>query len=69
MDMKTVLGSIVTGTVAVIFIGSLLAPQIATYIGADGALADYAGILGAVIVISVVTVLMLFVRLITTGRD
>lgn len=37
MDMKTVLGAIVTGTVAVIFIGSLLAPQIATYIGSDGA--------------------------------
>ncbi len=69
MDMKTVLGAIVTGTVAVIFIGSLLAPQVATYTGNGGALADYSGILGAVIVISVVAVLMLFVRLITTGRD
>lgn len=69
MDMKTVLGAIVTGTVAVIFIGSLLAPQIAEYVGDGGALAEYSGILGAVIVISVVAVLMLFVRLITTGRD
>lgn len=69
MDMKTVLGAIVTGTVAVIFIGSLLAPQIAEYTGTNGALAEYTGILGAVIVISVVAVLMLFVRLITTGRD
>lgn len=69
MDMKTVLGSIVTGTVAVIFIGSLLAPQVATYIASDGSLHEYSGILGALIVISVVTVLMLFVRLITSGRD
>ena len=69
MKMETILGAIVTGTVAIIFIGSILAPQITQYTGADGALADYAGILGAVVVIAVVVVLMLFVRLITSGRD
>ena len=58
-----------TGTVAVIFIGSILAPQITQYTGTDGALAEYKGILGAVVVIAVVVVLMLFVRLITSGRD
>lgn len=69
MSMELILGAIVTGTVAVIFIGSILAPQIATYTASDAALADYAGILGAVVVIAVVVVLMLFVRLITNGRD
>lgn len=69
MKMETILGSIVTGTVAVIFIGSILAPQIGQYTGTDGALAEYKGILGAVVVIAVVVVLMLFVRLITSGRD
>lgn len=69
MKMETILGAIVTGTVAVIFIGSILAPQITQYTGTDGALAEYKGILGAVVVIAVVVVLMLFVRLITSGRD
>ena len=69
MKMETILGAIVTGTVAVIFIGSILAPQISQYTGTDGALAEYKGILGAVVVIAVVVVLMLFVRLITSGRD
>ena len=69
MKMETILGAIVTGTVAVIFIGSILAPQISQYTGTDGALAEYKGILGAIIVIAVVVVLMLFVRLITSGRD
>lgn len=69
MKMETILGAIVTGTVAIIFIGSILAPQITTYTGTDGALAEYSGILGAVVVIAVVVVLMLFVRLITSGRD
>lgn len=69
MKMETILGAIVTGTVAVIFIGSILAPQITQYTGTDGALAEYKGILGAIVVIAVVVVLMLFVRLITSGRD
>lgn len=69
MKMETILGVIVTGTVAIIFIGSILAPQITQYTGTDGALAEYSGILGAVVVIAVVVVLMLFVRLITSGRD
>lgn len=69
MKMETILGVIVTGTVAIIFIGSILAPQISQYTGTDGALAEYSGILGAVVVIAVVVVLMLFVRLITSGRD
>lgn len=69
MKMETILGAIVTGTVAIIFIGSILAPQITQYTGTGGALADYSGILGAVVVIAVVVVLMLFVRLITSGRD
>lgn len=69
MKMESILTAIIGGTLSVIFIGSILAPQIAEYTGTGGALADYKGILGAVVVISVVVVLMLFVRLITNGRD
>lgn len=69
MNMETILGAIIAGTVAVIFIGSILAPQISEYTATGGALAEYKGILGAVVVIAVVVVLMLFVRLITNGRD
>lgn len=69
MKMESILTAIIGGTLSVIFIGSILAPQIAEYTGTGGALADYKGILGAVVVIAVVVVLMLFVRLITNGRD
>lgn len=65
MKMETIVGAIVAATVAVILVGSVLAPQVAEYTAESGALADYAGLLGAVIVISIVAVLMIAVRLIT----
>ena len=69
MNMNKILSSIVVATVSVIFIGSVLAPQISEYTGTDGALHEWAGLLGAVVVITIVAVLMISVRLITSGRD
>lgn len=68
MKMGTLVAAIVSATVSIILIGTVLAPQVATFTGQGGALADYSGILSAVVVISIVAVLMLGVRLITT-RD
>lgn len=65
MKMNVILGSIITATVGVIFVGSVLAPQIATYTAESGSLNEYAGLLGAVLVIAVVAILMVCVRLIT----
>ena len=69
MNMNRILSAIIVATVSVIFVGSILAPQVAEYTGTNGALAEYSGLLGALVVIAVVVVLMLFVRLITSGRD
>lgn len=69
MNMNKILSSIVVATVSVIFIGSVLAPQITQYTGTNGALAEWSGLLGAVVVITIVAVLMISVRLITGGRD
>lgn len=69
MNMNKILSSIVVATVSVIFIGSVLAPQISTYTAESGALHEWAGLLGAVVVITIVAVLMISVRLITGGRD
>lgn len=65
MKMNVILGSIITATVGVIFVGSVLAPQIAQYTAESGSLNEYAGLLGAVLVIAVVAILMVCVRLIT----
>lgn len=69
MKMSGILSAIIAATVSVIVIGSVLAPQIAEYAGAEGALHEYSGLLGAVVVISIVAVLMIAVRLISSGRD
>ena len=46
-------------------LASVLAPTIAQYTGDSGALADYAAILGAVMLMAIVGILMVAVRLIT----
>lgn len=51
---------------SVIVIATILAPTIADYTGTGGALADYAGLLGAVIVMVIVGVLMVAVKLISS---
>lgn len=67
-EMNKILSAIIAATVSVIVIGTVLAPQIAEYTADSGSLAEYSGLLGAVVVISIVAVLMIAVRLIST-RD
>ena len=69
MNMNRILSAIIIATVSVIFVGSILAPQVAEYTGTNGALAEYAGLLSALVVIVIVAILMIGVRLITTGKD
>ena len=65
-NMGTIVGAIIAITVSVIVLASVLAPTIAEYTGADGALADYKAILGAVMLMAIVGILMVAVRLITS---
>ena len=69
MNMNRILSAIIVATVSVIFVGSVLAPQVAEYTGTNGALAEYSGLLGALVVIVIVAILMIGVRLITSGKD
>lgn len=65
MDMGKIVGAIISITVSVIVIGSVLAPQIATFTGSGAALEDYAALLGAVTIMAIVAVMMIAVRLIS----
>lgn len=69
MEMKKIIGSIVTISVSVILIGTMLAPQIAEYTATGKSLASYSGILSAVVIVSVVSVMMVAVRLISAGKQ
>lgn len=51
---------------SVIVIATILAPTIADYTGTGGALAEYSGLLGAIIVMSILGVLMISVKLISS---
>ena len=65
-DLTKIVGAVIAIAVSVIVIATILAPTIADYTGDSGALADYAGLLGAIIVLSIVAVLMVAVKLIST---
>lgn len=65
-DMTKIVGAVIAISVSVIVIATILAPTIADYTGTDGALADYKGLLGAVIVMVIVGVLMVAVKLISS---
>ena len=67
--MTRIVSGVISATVAVIVISAVLAPTITDATGAEGALKEYAGLLGAVLVLSIVAILMIAVRLITGGRD
>lgn len=64
-DMTKIVGAVIAISVSIIVIATVLAPTIADYTGSSGALADYAGLLGAVIVMAIVGVLMVAVKLIS----
>lgn len=69
MDMTRIVGAVIAITVSVIVIASVLAPQITEYTATGAALADYSGLLGAVLVMCIVGVLMVAVRLISAGKN
>ncbi|MDY0413171.1 hypothetical protein [Methanothrix soehngenii] len=68
-DMGKIVGAVIAIAVSVIVIATVLAPTIADYTITGGALEDYAGLLGAVVIMSIVGVLMVAVRLIGSGRN
>lgn len=68
-DMDKIVGAVIAIAVSVIVIATVLAPTIADYTGTGGALEEYAGLLGAVIIMSIVGVLMVAVKLVGTGRN
>lgn len=65
-DMTRIVAATIAIAVSVIVIATVLAPIIADYTGTDGALAEYSGLLGAVMVMTIVGVLMVAVKLISS---
>ena len=65
-DMTKIVGAVIAISVSVIVIATILAPTIADYTGTGKALAEYSGLLGAVIVMVIVGVLMVAVKLISS---
>lgn len=63
--MSKVIAAVIGVTVSIIIIGTVLVPQVTTLSGDGGALEDYAGLLSAIVVISIVGCLMLVVALIS----
>lgn len=68
-DMSKIVGAVIAISVSVIVIATVLAPTIADYTGTGGALAEYSGLLGAVVVMAIVGTLMVAVKLVAGGRN
>ena len=64
-NMGGIIAAVIGVTVSIIIIGTVLVPQVSTLSGSGGALEDYAGLLSAIVVISIVGCLMLVVGLIS----
>lgn len=65
-NMTAIVGATISIAVSVIVIANILVPVIQDNIGSDGALAEYSGLLSAVIIMTIVGVLMIAVRLISS---
>ena len=65
-DMAKIVGAVIAIAASVIIIATILAPTIAEYTASGQALEQYAGLLGAVIVMVIVGVLMIAVKLISS---
>ena len=68
-DMSKIVGAVIAISVSVIVIATVLAPTIADYTGTGGALAEYSGLLGAVVVMAIVGTLMVAVKLVAGGKN
>lgn len=69
MSMTKVVTAVIAITVSVIVVATILAPTITEYTAEAAALAEYAGLLGAVLVLTILGILMIAVRLIGTGKE
>lgn len=65
-DLMRIVGATIAIAVSVIVIATILAPTIAEYVGDGGALESYSGILSAVVIMTIVGVLMVAVKLISS---
>lgn len=65
-DMAKIVGAVIAIAVSVIVIATILAPTIAEYTATGQPLETYAGLLSAIIVMTVVGVLMIAVKLISS---
>lgn len=65
-NMGKIIGAVVAITVSVIVIATILAPTISTYTAESAALAEYSAILGAVVILTILGVLMVAVKLISS---
>ena len=65
-NMATIVGAVIAITVSIIVIATILAPTISTYTAESAALAEYSAILGAVVILTIVGVLMVAVKLISS---
>lgn len=63
--MGKIIAAVIGVTVSIIIIGTVLVPQVTSMTGTNGALAEYSGLLSAIVVISIVGCLMLAVSLIS----
>lgn len=68
-DMSKIVGAVIAISVSIIVIATVLAPTISDYTGTNGALAQYSGLLGAVVVMAIVGTLMVAVKLVAGGRN
>ena len=65
-NMATIVGAVIAITVSIIVIATILAPTITEYTAESAALAEYSAILGAVVILTIVGVLMVAVKLISS---
>lgn len=61
MNLGSLIGVIVAGTVGMLFLGYLLAPVISDLTEEGSALADYAPILGIIVPVAVIVIVLMFV--------
>ena len=64
-SMGKIVGVVISITVSIIVVGTVLSPAITEYSASGAALESYAGILSAIVIMSIVGCLMLAVRLIS----
>lgn len=64
--MSSIVAAVISISVSIIVIATILAPTVSQYVADGQALEEYAGLLGAVIVMVIVGTLMVAVRLVSS---